>query len=65
MVKPGEGGNMKKTNKNIYLYCKRMGWNFNRVIYTDGKTEYIKINGSYIDLDWCIIKADDMHIYSN
>lgn len=53
---------MKKTGKYVYLYCKDMGWNFRRAIYTDGTQEHIKINGSYVDLDWAIIKSDNYHI---
>lgn len=50
---------MKKIGKYIYLYCKNMGWNIRRAIYTDGSKEYIKINGSYTDLDWVINKTDN------
>lgn len=53
---------MKKTNEKIGLYCKEMGWNFERVIYADEKgKEYIKINGGFIDLEWATMKADSYH----
>lgn len=53
---------MRKTNEKIGLYCKEMGWNFERAIYADEKgKEYIKINGGFIDLEWATMKADSFH----
>lgn len=55
---------MKKTNKKVFLYSKYMGWNINRRIYLDADgDEVVIINGSPIQLNWVISRADYFDIY--
>lgn len=53
---------MKKTDRKIALYSRHMGWDIIRVIYLDDSgRKYVKINGYYSDLDWCLEQCDCAH----
>lgn len=45
----------------VYLKSRRMGWNFERVIWRDERGEYVKLKG-LTDLSWALDHADDFEI---